>query len=331
MKKNIKYLIIALLVICALVAGALYFNRADLSVSYTRYNLAWDDMTASEDGSVSLSLAKGTTTLQLKNEVKGNVGYNLYLYSEDKSSAAVSLLEKNSTKIEKNSFPSDLEDADVKCAYRGFIEGNSKRTFKISSSEECSLKLLMIIEDNNSYPKEATAPVIANVKFSAEVLLDGQYSRGSSYSFSLKDEAGTLIESVKNDDGYIHFSNIPLTAIKTYTYYLSQDMGKDNKTSYDTSVYKFTVDVKGKNNTTVICEKDGQVVETLPRFSNYKDYKDVIKDKGQIEYPTNDKKAESKPNYLVIATVAIALLLIIFFIATTRKKVKCQCLTKGFR
>ena len=319
MKKNIKYIIIAFLVF-SLALSIIYitfFKSADITAVYTRYNLSWNNAEVLEDGSIKFDLAKGKTTVRLKNDVKGNIGYNIYLYSEENLNE-VKLSAKDMTEIPLNEYPDSLENYDIKCAYRGYLDGNGKKNFVIESDAPTELSLLMIIEDNNSYPKEEkNIPTIANVKFSAEVLLDGQYPRGDDYSFSLKDEAGAVIETVHNDDGYISFSNIALKEKGTYIYYLSQNEGKDEKTTYDKSIYKINVVVEGKNALKVSYEKDGTPKETLPRFSNYKEIDDA---QNIVEYPTNEKKVNTQPNYLLISTLLVAALLIIFYIVAHGKK-----------
>lgn len=323
MSRNIKYIIIALLLFLSIlcVIFITYFKSADVVAVYTRNNLSWSNAEVLEDGSIKLDLTNGKTTVQLKNDVKGNIGYNIYLYAEKEISNKVKLSAKNMTEINKNEYPASLKEYDVKCAYRGYLEGNEKKNFEIKSTPSTDLSLLMIIEDNNSYPKEEkNIPTVANVKFSAEVLLDGQYPRGDDYSFSLKDEAGAVIETVHNDDGYISFSNIALKEKGTYIYYLSQDEGKDKKTTYDKSIYKINVVVEEKNVAMVSYEKDGTPKKTLPRFSNYKEIKDISAMENIVQYPTNEKKSSKQPNYLLISTLAIGVLLILFYIIAHRKK-----------
>ncbi|MBO7289311.1 MAG: hypothetical protein J6V03_04885, partial [Clostridia bacterium] len=184
MSKNIKYIIIAFLVFSSVlcVISMIYFKSAEMTAVYTRNNLSWSNADVSEDGSIKLDLTDGKTTIRLKNDVKGNIGYNIYLYSEEISNE-VKLWAKDMTEINKNEYPHSLKNNDVKYAYRGYLEGNGKKNFEIHSTGDTSLKLLLVIEDNNSYPKEEkTIHTIANVKFSAEVLLDGQYPRGNDYS-----------------------------------------------------------------------------------------------------------------------------------------------------
>ena len=294
------------------------FRSADVTAVYTRNNLSWNNAEVLEDGSIELDLTNGETTISLENNVKGNIRYNLYLYTENEIANEVKLSAKNLTEANENEYPDSLKESYIKCAYHGYIKGNKKSFLKIESDNGGLYKLLIIIEDNNSYPKEEkNIPTIANVKFNAEVLLDGQYPRGNNYSFSLKDAQGEVIETVHNDDGYVSFSNIALKQKGTYVYYLSQNEGNDKETDYDKSVYKINVAVEEKNIANVSYEIDGISKETLPRFSNYKE---IVNDQNSVEYPTNDKKANTKPNYLLISTLLVASLLVIFCIVAHKKK-----------
>ena len=323
MSKYTKYIMIAFLVFSFAfsIIFITCFKSSDVVAVYTRNNLSWRNTNVFEDGSIGLDLTNGKTTVRLKNHVKGNIGYNIYLYSEKEDLNNVTLSVGDMTEINKNEYPDSLRNFDIKCAYRGYLRGGKKKDFEIHSSGDTRLNLLIIIEDNNSYPKdEKSIPTVANVKFSAEVLLDGQYPRGSDYSFSLKDTQGSEIETVHNDDGYISFSNIALTQKRTYIYYLSQNEGKDGETTYDKSIYKINVVVEGKNAVEVSYEKDGVLIETLPRFSNYKEVKDISSAENIIEYPTNDKKSNEQPNYLLLSTLAISILLVVFYIFAHRKK-----------
>ncbi len=323
MNKNVKYIVTAFLVFSLMlcVISITCFKSTDVTTVYTRNNLSWSNAELLKDGSIKLDLTDGKATVRLKNDVKGNIGYNLYLYAEKEISNEVKLLEKDMSEIDKNEYPDSLKNKDVKCAYRGYLEGNGKKDFEIKSTGEADLRLLMIIEDNNSYPKEEKSiPTVANVKFSAEVLLDGQYPRGKDYSFSLKDAQGEIIETVHNSDGYISFSNIGLKEKGTYIYYLSQNEGKDEETDYDKSIYKINVVVEEKNVAKVFYEKDGTPKETLPRFSNYKENKENAHVENIVEYPTNEKRANEQPNYLLISTLAICILLILFYIVMGKKK-----------
>lgn len=323
MGKYIKYISIAFLVfssVLCVISTTTFCKSTEIVSVYTRNNLSWDNADVSEDGSISLDLTNGETTVQLKNNVKGRIGYNIYLYTEKETSAEVNLPKKDMAEIDKNEYPYSLRKCDVKCAYRGYLNGNRKKDFQIKSTATTNLRLLLIIEDNNSYSKsEKNIPAIANVKFSAEVLLDGQYARGNDYSFSLKDETGAEIEAVRNDDGYISFSNISIGEKGTYIYYISQNQGTDEETIYDNSVYKITV-VTEENTARIFYEKDGTPKETLPRFSNYKLNKDIIGTTNIAEFPSNEKKSNEQTNYLLLSTLAICFLLILFYIVIGKKK-----------
>jgi hypothetical protein len=295
--------------------NCVYAKKTEITAIYTRNNLSWDGANVAEDGSVKLDLQEGTTTITLKNNVDGNIGYNIFIYDASKE---VELAVKDLLEIKPEEYPYSLKNADVKYAYRGVLKGGKKKNITIEAKSATSIKLLLAIEDNNSYPKEKK-PTIANLKFSAEVLLDGQYPRGKDYSFSLKNEQGEIIETIHNKDGYISFSNIALKDKGTYIYYISQNEGKDKKTTYDSADYKIVVVAEGKNAVKVTYEKDGVVKETLPRFSNYKESK-PLNTEDVAEYPSNAKKATSQTNYLLISALAIAVLMVVFYIVIGRKK-----------
>ena len=311
-----KYIVIAFLLFSPVLYIILtHFKSADIVAAYTKNNLSWSGAHVSEDSSIKLDLKKGETTVQLKNCVVGNIGYSIYLYGEEETLNHVTLSWKDMTEIKKDEYPDNLKKCYVKYGYHGSVKGDGKKNFKINSTDAADLKLLIIIEDNNSYPKEEK-PTIANVKFNAEVLLDGQYPHGREYSFSLIDESGKVIETVHNDGGYISFSNIALKEKGTYIYYILENEGKDKETTYDKAVYKITVDVKEKNDVRVFYEKDGIPKETLPRFSNYKE----IKDRIGTEYPGNTKKTDEQTNYLLISTLAVGIMLILFYVVLCKKK-----------
>lgn len=319
-KKNI-YILIAFLVLLSVISTFFitHFRSADAVAVYTRNALSWTGAKALEDGAVHFHARKGKNTVQLRNQVAGNIGYYLYLYG--KTADRVQLSAKDGTAIPKEEYPLSLEGYNVKGAYRGYLAGGGKRNFTIRADEETDLMLLLIMEDNNSYPKEEESlPVVANIKFSAEVLLDGQYPRGNRFSFALTDAEGTVLETVRNEDGYIAFSNIALREKGSYIYYISQTQGKDDKISYDQSVYKINVIAEGKNDVRISYEKDGTRVETLPRFSNYKERTELVRTENVVEYPTNEKKDDTQANVLLIIAVGVALLLIIFYIVSGRRK-----------
>ena len=49
-------------------------------------------------------------------------------------------------------------------------------------------------------------PGSAVIKLAAEKVLDGQYPRGSAFTFLLQDDSGNTVQTVKNTDGLIEFS-----------------------------------------------------------------------------------------------------------------------------
>ena len=323
MNKLFRYIIITLLVISAIsISGcSVNFNTADVTAVYTRNNLTWANAVIYDDSSVWLDLSQGETTVRLVNNVHGNIGYSIYLYTLDDTDYDVELSAKGITVINYEEYPETLAEYDIKCAYNCSLTGNGKRDFVVKTVPGADIRLLVIVEDNNSYPKlPKAAPTIANVKFSAEVLLDGQYPRGDEYTFTLKDESDNILETVHNDDGYIAFSNIPLKDKGTHIFYLAQSEGSDKDTCYDTSVYKIKVDVQDQNVARVYYEKNGEPKVTLPRFTNYKLSKELAGKEDITEYPANSKKSTNKPNYLLMLTISVALLIICAYMFAGRKR-----------
>ena len=96
MNRNIKYIIIAFLVFSLVLSIIFiaYFKTADVTAVYTRNNLSWNNADAFEDGSVKVDLAKGKTTIRLTNDVKGRIGYNIYLYSDEEKELLRKYLER---------------------------------------------------------------------------------------------------------------------------------------------------------------------------------------------------------------------------------------------
>lgn len=322
MDKTKKAIIIAFAILLSAICVILLicFKSADVTAIYTRNSLSWKNADLLDDGALKLDLTTGKTTLQLKNEVLGRIGYNIYLYEKNDTPNECKLIASDVVEIDEKEYPPFLDKYNVRCAYRGYVDGNKKENFKITATPNTDLMLLIIIEDNNSYPKENDKPVVANIKLSAEVLLDGQYPRGDDYSFSLKDDTGAIIETVKNNDGYISFSNIAFAEIGNYVYYLSQNEGKDKKTVYDKSVYKINVVVEEKNIAKVSYETEGNIKETLPRFLNYKKNTNIIEKENIAQYPSNAKKANDQPNYFLFSGLAICVLLIICYIVLHKKR-----------
>ncbi len=115
------------------------------------------------------------------------------------------------------------------------------------------------------------SPDPVSVKLAAEKLMDGEYPRGSDFSFALKDETGSEVQTVKNRDGLIEFDTLTFDKEGSYGYTITENAGRDSKIDYDKSIYKVIVTITKQQNTlsaSVTYEKDDEVYKLLPRFVN---------------------------------------------------------------
>ena len=121
---------------------------------------------------------------------------------------------------------------------------------------------------NNSYLTNSTSVVLSGI-----VILQGGPLENYEFKIQLKDDAGNIIETVKNgDNGAIKFSEIIYTKPGTYKYTISQIDTNEQNIIYDLSEYKVTVEVedngRGALEASIIYDN-----EVMPSFIN-KYYKD---------------------------------------------------------
>ena len=131
MSKYTKYIMIAFLVFSFSLAIILVtgLKSADITATYTRNQLTWRKADVADDGSIKLSPSAEKTTIRLQNEVEGDIGYYIYLYTEKESAVACALSSKGITEISEKEYPRSLGKYDVKCAYSGLLAGKSKKNF----------------------------------------------------------------------------------------------------------------------------------------------------------------------------------------------------------
>lgn len=161
----------------------------DATVTYTKNNMQWDIPTdgsgtadlgifgeAGEDEQYPLvhPFSGDTYYLRLKNGVRGQIGYSMYIYCENEHDIP---LEFKVTKTEdmknisKINYPASLKDKEVLAAVSGAVDGYNLKDFEIdwswkTKSDETdteigdaavdedllyTINVLMIIEDNNIY------------------------------------------------------------------------------------------------------------------------------------------------------------------------------------
>ena len=170
-------------------------------------------------------------------------------------------------------------------------------------------------------PAELTPAV---VKLTAEKVLDGKFARGSEFTFELKDPAGKLIQSVKNDDGHVEFDTLQFDAAGTYTYFLTEKAGSKEGATYDDALYKITVTVtKGDSayQAVVTYEKNGETYTAIPRFHNWSP--GVPVDPNPPE-PDNPKTGDDSNIMLYSVLAGVSLLALILLLLTKRKKEEQQ-------
>lgn len=170
-------------------------------------------------------------------------------------------------------------------------------------------------------PAELTPAV---VKLTAEKVFDGQFARGNDFTFELKDAAGKLIQSVKNDDGHVEFDTLQFDAAGTYTYFLTEKEGTKAGATYDDAVYQITVTVtKGDSayQAVVTYEKNGETYTAIPRFHNWSP--GVPVDPNPPE-PDNPKTGDDSNIVLYSVLAGVSLLALILLLLTKRKKEEQQ-------
>ncbi|NLX82225.1 MAG: Cna B-type domain-containing protein [Clostridiales bacterium] len=110
-------------------------------------------------------------------------------------------------------------------------------------------------------PPTPTYPVI-NVPLSVKKVLKNGSLKADTFTFLLKDKAGTVLSEVKNAaDGSVHFPDRTFTkAGSNFIFTIQEVKGDDKKVVYDTTVYTVKITTKpgsGQLEATVNLEKDG--------------------------------------------------------------------------
>lgn len=172
--------------------------------------------------------------------------------------------------------------------------------------------------------EEPTELTPAAVKLTAEKVLDGRFARGNDFTFELKDAAGKLIQSVKNDDGHVEFGTLRFDAAGTYTYFLTEKAGTKAGATYDNALYKITVTVtKGDSayQAVVTYEKNGETYKAVPRFHNWSPNVPVNPNPPE---PDNPKTGDDSDIMLYSILAGASLLALILLLLTKRKKEEQQ-------
>lgn len=127
-------------------------------------------------------------------------------------------------------------------------------------------------------------PEPASVPLGAEVTLDGKTPEDGVFTFLLKDEAGTVLQTKTNIGSKVTFDPLSFDKEGSYNYTISMQAGSDSGIAYDKAVYKVRVSVdRGENYSAAVSyEKDGIVYTGVPVFSGQK-----------VTTPSDDKETTS--------------------------------------
>ena len=112
-------------------------------------------------------------------------------------------------------------------------------------------------------------PKAAKVTLKAGKKLDGADPQTGSFSFELKDKEDKVLQVKENVKGTVTFDELSFDKEGTYTYTISEQVGKDASIRYDDSVYTVTVKVSKNEDyaAEVSYRKDGKTYE-MPEFYN---------------------------------------------------------------
>ncbi len=113
-------------------------------------------------------------------------------------------------------------------------------------------------------------PAPLYIKLTAEKLTDGQYARGSEFTFVLTDANGNVVQTVKNKDGNVEFDSLIFDAEGIYIYSMTEKNGGNKNYQYDDTVYTVTITVVktgSKYFASIVYHKNGELYLALPRFS----------------------------------------------------------------
>ncbi len=160
-------------------------------------------------------------------------------------------------------------------------------------------------------------PPSASVKLAAEKTMDGRYPRGEDFTFVLKDEAGHVLQTVRNRDGLIEFDALTFDEEGVRLYTVTETPGGDPDIVYDGAVYTAAVTVteeEGRLVSSVAWEKDGEPWTVLPRFVN------KTPGTNPPSMPDNPKTGDSSSPGLWLALLAGSALALLLLLLTSRKK-----------
>ncbi|MDT2658196.1 Cna B-type domain-containing protein, partial [Enterococcus hulanensis] len=123
---------------------------------------------------------------------------------------------------------------------------------------------------------------------------------GNDFEFTLKDDTGKVIDTVKNDGtGAINFNEISYDKAGTYTYTIQETKGNQAGMTYDSHEIKVSVQVE---------DKDGQLVAT-PTYSGDTTFKntyaaEVVTIAGTKTWKDSDNQEGKRPDKITVNLLA---------------------------
>lgn len=224
--------------------------------------------------------------LESKNDADGNFAFEPLTFTKE-GTYKYTIVETNTglggVTYDTNSYAVMVEVTDAK----GNLEA---KVSYYDDNEKAS-----VVFKNTYVAQPVTQQITATKK------LTGRDLKAGEFTFVLKNEAGEVVGTAKNDaNGVIIFDGITYDKAGTYKYTISEEKGQTEYVTYDESVYKVTVTVKDGLNghMEASVEYEGGAVV----FTN--SYREPV-------VPTNDTIFSGE--YVVTALIALATAVVAFF------------------
>ncbi len=179
---------------------------------------------------------------------------------------------------------------------------NSGYTVKVNNTDETTAsgtieaaKTAIVTFDNY----KAKDPEPAEVTLNAVKTLDGAAPTDNSFTFTLKDEKGSIVQTKTNDGGQITFDSLSFSSVGTYRYTMEEAAGTDSTITYDKAVYTVIINVTKSDDyqATVTYEKDGTAYSETPVFANTT-VKNTIS--VSVNKVWKDNESDSRPDCVTV-------------------------------
>lgn len=150
-----------------------------------------------------------------------------------------------------------------------------------------------VINVNKMTFRNIYTPNPTSVKLEGSKTLEGRTLKQGEFTFQLKDQAGKVLQTVKNAaDGTISFADLRYQSAGSYTYTVTEVKGDDEAITYDDTVHKVTVVVTDNNGdlrAVVKVDQGGKLA-----FTNKYEPEPTEPEPTEPE-PTEPEPAESEP------------------------------------